>query len=130
METSASNKISSAVMLEGSLRRAIEACWDNNRNHEITMDPARSHLSRMLLGNNRSHFLAEHDVGEIAGSVHIENDDRDLVVHAKAEGCRILHFEPLGQGLGGCQAFKEPGARIHLRVPVINAVDLRCFQDD
>ena len=81
-------------------------------------------------GDYASVYFPQHDVSKIAGFVHVENDDRDSVIHAKAESRRVHYLEPLRQRFGKGEVLKTLGVRVHVRVAIVNAVDLRRLQDD
>ena len=72
----------------------------------------------------------EHGVANIARLVHVENDDRNLVIHAKAEGGRVHHLQPFGQRFGVADLLVALRVRVHVRVAIVNAVDFGRLQDN
>src|SRR5262249_20578880 len=94
----------------------------------------RAHMAECLLrwsfiANQSSNVLSEYSVAQDSGLVHVEHNDRDFVVHAETERGRIHDLETLRERFGE----REPVVTLRVRklvwVTIINAVDLRGFQD-
>ena len=111
MAISASRRISSALI------RLVKESWG---------DPHRNRYSETSVPI----FLPENGIANIGRLVHVENDDRNLVVHAKTEGGRVHHLQPLRQGFGVGDLFVALRIGIEIRVAVVDAVDLGRFQND
>src|SRR6266576_4718612 len=105
MVISASKRMSSALIIESSsgLRFAANQC---------------------------PYLSTEHDVPEIARLIHVEDDDRNFVIHAQTKRGGIHYLKTLGQRFGKRDPIVALGARIHGRVAVVNAVHFGSFQNN
>src|ERR1051325_7528100 len=82
-----------------------------------------------FIANQSSNVLPEYSVAQDSRLVHVKHNDRDFVVHAETERGRIHDLETLRERLGECEAVVTACVRKLVWVTIINAVDLRGFQD-
>src|SRR6516162_5461787 len=82
-----------------------------------------------FIANQSSNVSSEHSVTQDSRFVHVEDNDRDLVVHAKTERCRIHDLETLRERFGEREAIVTARVRKLVRVSIINAIDLCGFQN-
>src|SRR5258708_44759 len=76
-------------------------------------------------------YLLAHDYPlEIVGAEEIKNDDRHFVVHAKRERGRIHHLELLLKRFEVRDFGVTFGFRVLFWVAVVDAIDLRRFEND
>src|SRR5213592_5035586 len=76
-----------------------------------------------------ANFSSQDGVANAAGFVHVEDNDRDLVVHAKAERSRIHDLQTFGQRFSEAEAVIEAGVCVTFRIAIVDALDLGCFQN-
>src|SRR5262245_63511143 len=82
-----------------------------------------------FIANQSSNVSPEHCVTQDSRLVHVEHNDRDFVVHAETEGRRIHDLETLRERFGERETIVATRVRKLVWVTIINAVDLRGFQD-
>jgi hypothetical protein len=75
-------------------------------------------------------FRSEHDVANVPRFIHVENDDRNFVVHAKAERCRIHHLQPFAQRFRVSDLIVTLRRRIAIGIAIVDAIHLGRFQYD
>ena len=66
----------------------------------------------------------------LLGLVHVEHDDRHMVILAKAERGGVHDLQPLGKRLGVGDALVARGGRVLHRVGGVDAVHLGRLEDD
>src|SRR5215207_3243045 len=83
-----------------SSRRTCSIC-PSMRFFTSTNNPFRSltSMSGLLRPNCRADLLAHDDAAEIAAGAKVEDDDRELVVHAERDCGRVHHLEAFLQDL-------------------------------
>ena len=90
----------------------------------------KSYFGSRLIANQGPDFSPEDSIANVARLVHVENHDRDLVVHAKAEGGRIHDLQPFRERFSEREAIVEFRVRVSIWVSIIYAGDFCGFQDD
>src|SRR5215208_2101094 len=116
------------------VRMPLRSCWRTSTARDIlrSVSPRTGSISltdppplvgpgpyRCLLGNERTHVLvALHDTLQVGAIAKVEDDDRELVVHAQRERGAVHHLESALERLHVAQALVLPrhGARQRVRV--------------
>src|SRR6476646_11254628 len=84
-----------------------------------------------LVGRDgRAERLAHGHAFEVAGYFQIKDDQRQLVVHAEADGGGVHDFQMLGQNRKKGDVLVFLRGRILGRIGIVDAVDLRALHDD
>src|ERR1700691_4768803 len=79
--------------------------------------------------DDRAHPLAQHHAFQVSRHVHIEHDDRHLVVHAQRDGRRVHHHQTLFQHVQISNVLEHLSARHFFRISIVNSIRSRGFQD-
>src|SRR5262245_35295803 len=82
-----------------------------------------------FVANEGADIAPEYCISNATGLVHVEHDDRDLVVHAKTEGSGVHDLQPSRQCLGEREAVESSRVRVFVGIAIVNPVNLGCFED-
>src|SRR5215831_20430081 len=78
-----------------------------------------------LRRNERADVFAADNALDVAVHPEIEHFDRDAVLHAQRDGCRVHDLKARSQSVPVGNALQETRGRLHIRIGVVDAVDLR-----
>src|SRR5207249_8422996 len=83
-----------------------------------------------FIANESPDFSPKHGIANVARLIHIENHDRNLVIHTKAERGGIHDLQPFRERFGKREAIVESRVRVGIWISIINASDVGGFQYD
>src|SRR3954462_9831026 len=83
-----------------------------------------------LRGNGRPDRFTRDHASQVSRGAQVEDDDRELVVHAQGDGGGVHHLEPLFQDLDVGNGIVFGGVFVDHRVGGVDAVDLGPLEDD
>src|SRR2546423_6846538 len=95
---------------------------------ENILSPFTCHLSLFFVAHMRADRLAHDDAHDVAGRPHVEDDDGEVVVHAKADGGGVHYLELLPEHLSVGDAVVARRRRVFHGVGCVDALDLRGLQ--
>src|SRR6185503_18082258 len=87
-------------------------------------------VGRSWLADRRADRFAHDHAADVAGLAQVEDDNRQLVVHAERDGRGVHHLELSFEHLqvGDCRVFRR--LRVEHRVGGVHAIHLRPLEDD
>ena len=81
-------------------------------------------------GDEGTYRLAGGNPRDVVGLVEVEDDDRQVVLHAQGNGRRVEDLELVAEEVRVLESSVATGARVGERVAVVDPVDLGGLQED